>query len=155
MIFKIPFQMDVIKKLIFLLLFCPLFLWGQESSLPKDTIYVKYENRENTKKWPGKFEDKYNGECGIFFNVVDQNKEGMALFYPYSERSDTINIKKLQRYDFLNLKDINKKRNKWIFDHNRPPRDRNGVFQTYLVEEISEDRMVIYPVIWRNEGVIP
>ncbi|WP_175418943.1 hypothetical protein [Aureibaculum algae] len=53
-----------------------------------------------------------------------------------------------------NLKEIDEMRHKWIFENKRPPADRNGVFQTYLIEEISKEKFVIDPVIWRSEGVV-
>lgn len=32
---------------------------------------------------------------------------------------------------------------------------RNGVFVTYLIEVVSDEKLVVYPVIWRSEGAIP
>jgi len=57
----------------------------------------------------------------------------------------------------LNLKEIKKRHSKLVNElHNgkrKPPINRNGAFQTYLIEIISKDFFVIYPVIWRNVGL--
>ena len=143
------------KMCLFLLLIAPLIAWGQDAPFPKDTIYVKYENKKGTKKWPGKFEEEYNHKCGLFFNVLDDHKKGMALFYPYSQPRDTLALKRITNYHFSDLKEIDEKRYSWVFDNNRPPLTRNGVFQTYLIEVINDSQFVIYPVIWRNEGATP
>ncbi|MFT4610747.1 MAG: hypothetical protein ACJA1H_000026 [Glaciecola sp.] len=63
-------------------------------------------------------------------------------------------IKYLKNYHFSDLKEINEKRYKWIFDNKRPPAGRNRVFQAYLIEVISNKKFVIYPVISRNQGNI-
>lgn len=58
-------------------------------------------------------------------------------------------------YHFSNLKEIRKMHNQWIHTpykgKRKPPINKNGAFQTYLIEVISKDYFVIYPVIWRNE----
>lgn len=139
---------------ILLIMLCPWMVLAQEPPYPKDTIYIQYENKENTKKWPGKFERKYKGISGIYFNVKQKSGD-MALFHSYEKPSDTLSVGDLKNYTSSNLKEINKKRREWIFDHNRPPMDRNGIFQTYLIEVISDSKIVKYPVIWRNEGTTP
>lgn len=149
--------MNAIKKTTFLLLLLlPFLVMPQENqALPKDTIYVKYEPNQDKlmKNWPGKLERDYMKKEGIYFNVVDENRKEMMLFYSNIAKSDTLPIRNIKNYQFSNLEEIDKKRYSWIFDHNRPPRDRNGVFQTYLIEEISSTQMVIYSVIWRSEGI--
>ncbi len=32
--------------------------------------------------------------------------------------------------------------------------DKNDIFKTYLIEVISKEKFVLYPVIWRNQGII-
>ena len=143
--------MNAIKILSLLLILCPILSFGQKSIYPKDTIYVKYQEERNA-AWNAKFERKYNKKLGIYFNI--ETEEGdMALFYPYSEKADTLCIKHLKDYHFSDLKEINEKRNRWIFENKRPPATRNGVFQTYVIEVISDKKFVKYPVIWRNERI--
>ena len=149
--------MDVIKLILIILFFTPIFAFGQKSIYPKDTIYVNYKKKIYNKKRQGNYNYRNNKLSGIFFYLKDsinRVNKGMSLFYDSNQKTDTLCMKHLKDYNFSDLKEINRKRNKWIFDNKRPPADRNGVFQTYLIEIISKDFFVIYPVIWRNEGVI-
>lgn len=162
--FQIPFPMVVIKPLLFLLLISPLMTWGQDAPFPKDTIYVKYSANQNGNR---KIMDwKYQGEKGIYFSIKDSSHKAwkkdsirfISLFYPYSQPTDTLSLKRITNYHFSNLKEIDQKRNEWIErkykGHKIKPYNgsRNGVFQTYLIEVINDSQFVIYPVIWRNEG---
>ena len=135
--------MDVIRLLKFLLVFIPALSFGQNSIYPKDTIYILYEANKYTKKI---LNHPKMGKSLYFENI--------GVYYDYKEKLDTLCIKHIKGYPFSDLKEINEKRNKWIFDNRRPPADRNGVFQTYLIEIISKEKFVIYPVIWRNEGIV-
>jgi len=128
--------------------------FAQQSKYPKDTIYVKYENKALNKKWLSNYGYGNNKKNGILFNIKDENNKNMLFFYDKKLSTDTLYIKHLKNYAFLNLKKIEEKRHKWIFKNKRPPVNKNGVFQTYLIEEISKEKFVIYPVIWRNEGAI-
>ena len=148
--------MDAIKPFLLFFIFIPIFGIGQETKYPKDTIYVKYENKIGPKKWNAKFKRDYNGKAGIYFNI--ENKSGdMALFYSYEQKTDTLCIKHLEDYKLSNLKEINSKEWSWYkkkFGGQPPFGNKNGVFVTYLLEVISKDYFVMYPVIWRNEGAI-
>ena len=153
--------MDVIKKNIVLLLlfFTPFVALSQKSKFPKDTIYIKYEKNGYNKKllnW------EYSGKKGIIFNIKGINNSYIMLFYPYGKRIDTLCTLHLKDYEFSNLKEIREKEIDWVDRKFKGQRYKpysgggikNAAFQTYLVEAISENYFVIYPVIWRNEGVI-
>jgi phosphoglycerate-specific signal transduction histidine kinase len=148
--------MDAIKLILIILFFTPIFTYGQKSIYPKDTIYVKFEKKNYNKKMEGNYNSKNNNKLsGIYFYLKDSINRidrGMSLFYDYNQKADTLCIKNLKNYQFSNLREIREKQHKWIFDNKRPPADRNGVFQTFLIEIISKDYFVIYSVIWRNEG---
>lgn len=146
--------MHVIKFFTVLLLLASAVSYGQKSIYPKDTIYIRYENSAENKKWFGTYGYGNNKKEGILFNIRDKNNEAMSLFFHRKNKADTLCVKHLEDYKFSDVKEIREKRHKWIFKNKRPPADRNGLFQTYLVEIISKDYFVIYPVIWRNEGVI-
>lgn len=140
--------MDKLKIISFLLIIWPIFLFGQKSTYPKDTIYVLYEKQKANRKimdWD------YNNNNGVYFSIKDEGNKYLSLFYPYTEKADTLHINNLKEFRFSDLEEINEKRNKWIFDNKRPPGTRNGVFQTYVLEMISDKKIVKYPVIWRNE----
>ena len=130
-------------KILILIISLPIVCFGQESKYPKDTIYIEYDKKKHFKKVLNHPKLGKN----LYF-------QGIGVFYNYKEKADTLYIKHLKNYKFLTLKEIDKKRHTWIFENKRPPVDRNGAFQTYLIEVISKEKFVIYPVIWRNEGVI-
>ena len=135
--------MDAIKIIWLTLFFIPTILIGQESMYPKDTIYLFFDKKKHLKK------ELNHPDLGKNFYF-----EGIGVFYNQKQKADTLSIKQLKTYTFSDLKEINKKRYNWVFDNKRPPADRNGVFQTYLIEVISEEEFVIHSVIWAGEGII-
>lgn len=141
------------KLLIFALLF-PIICFGQKSIYPKDTIFIKFEEKNKNKKWYGNYGYGNNKRYGLLFNLKDTNDQSLSFFSEKERKFDTLCYKHLKNYLFSNLKEIKDKRYKWVFENKRPPANKNGVFQTYLIEIISKEQFVIYPVIWRNEGVI-
>lgn len=149
--------MAAIKILSLLLILCPILSFGQKSIYPKDTIYVKYQEERNA-AWNAKFERKYNQKSGVYFNV--ETEEGdMALFYPYSQKADTLCIEKLKDYHFSDLEEIRKKEIEWVDKKYKNQKyklytgSKNAVFQTYVIEVISDTKFVKYPVMWRNERI--
>jgi hypothetical protein len=131
-------------------------LFGQKKIYPKDTIYVKYENKKGSKEWNKKFQYNYEGKAGVYFNI-EHEKGDMALFYNEECITDTLGIQYLRDYKFSNLKEIDKKETLYYkkrFGGNPWIKNKNAVFQTYLIEVISKEQFVIYPVIWRSQGVI-
>ncbi|HET8885296.1 MAG TPA: hypothetical protein VFM70_02985 [Salinimicrobium sp.] len=146
--------MDAIKKTAFVALFIPWLIFSQKENgtlYPKDTIYIQYVHTQQNNDWNAKFKRNYRGEFGIFFNIESSSGD-IALFYSFKKKADTLCIEYLNNFHLSSLEEINEKRNEWIFNNKRPPADRNGVFQTYVVEIISNNKFVKYPVIWRNEG---
>lgn len=147
--------MDATKLFLILFYLSSTFIFGQESKYPKDTIYIKYENKIGLKKWNKKFNYKLNGKDGIYFNI-EHLKGDMALFYNNNHKSDTLCIKHLKNYKFLNLKEIEKKEREYYkkrFGGNPWIKNKNGVFHTFLIEKISKEKFVIYPVLWRSQGI--
>ena len=142
--------MNVTKFYFILCFILSVCAFGQKPPYPKDTIYLKF--KDTIFKNP-----KMKSKSLHFFNQKEGIKfwwNGRWMFYDLQQKPDTLCIEELKNYHFSDLKDINERRYKWVFDNKRPPADRNGVFQTYLIEVISKKEFVIYPVIWRNEGVI-
>lgn len=138
-------------RILLFVVFLPIICFGQKSKYPKDTIYVKFEKKLGNKKWFGNYGYGDNKKYGLLFNLKDENNQSMSFFIEKKYNLDTLCHKHLKDYKFSNLKEINEKRHKWIFENKRPPANRNGVFQTYLIDIISKEKFVIYPVIWRNE----
>lgn len=140
-------------------LIIPIVLFGQKKSFPKDTIYVQYKEKKGS-RWNDKFERAYKDENGIYFNIK-QEKGDMALFYSFNKKPDTLSIDCLDTFKFSNTEEINKKKKKWIdnkfkgLKHKPYDGTKNAAFQTYLIEVISDNRIIKYPVIWRNEKATP
>ena len=134
--------MAAIKILSLLLILCPILSFGQKSIYPKDTIFIRYNKDIHSNKI---LNHPQRGKNLYFKNL--------GVYYSYSEKADTLCIEKLKDYQFSDLEEINEKRNRWIFDNKRPPATRNSVFQTYVIEVISDKMFVKYPVIWRNERI--
>ncbi|CAM1339508.1 conserved hypothetical protein [Tenacibaculum aestuarii] len=84
----------------------------------------------------------------------------MLFFYDKKLSTDTLCNKHLKNYTFLNLKEIREKEINWVNKKYSNSKykpysgSKNAAFHTYLIEEISKEKFVIYPVIWRNEGAI-
>ncbi len=148
--------MDAIKVFFIMCLFIPTILFGQKSKYPKDTIYIKYQDTIfNNPKMKSKSFHNFQGNDGIKFWW-----NGKWLFYNKNQKTDTLCISHIKDYSFLNLKEIRVKEIDWVerkfvtSKYKPYSGSKNAVFNTFLIEIISEDKFVIYPVIWRNEGVI-
>jgi len=146
--------MDAIKIIFISLFFIPTILFGQKTIYPKDTIYIKFVKKRGNKKWFGNYGYGSIKKIGTLFNLKDKNSKHISLFSFENSQLDTLCNLHLKDYKISNLKEIDEKRYKWVFENKRPPADRNGVFQTYLIEVISKEKFVIYPVMWRNEGTV-
>ena len=145
--------MDATKRLLFVLFLTPFLAFGQKNKYPKDTIYVKFRDTIfNNPKMKSKSVHNFQKENGIKFWW-----NGKWLFYKKKQNPDTLSIKHLKEYSFLDLKEIEEKERKYYkkrFGGNPWIKNKNGVFHTFLIEIISKEKFVIYPVIWRNEGAI-
>jgi hypothetical protein len=143
--------MDAIKLTIVIFFFLPILTFGQKKELqkfPKETIYIKYEKSLHSKKM---LNHKEFGKV-IYFNIKND-----GVWYDFKKKTDTLCISKLKNYKTSSLDEINNK--EWEYYQKRfggvpPVKNKNGVFYTYLIEIMPNKEFVIYPVIWRNEGII-
>ncbi|MCH8533684.1 MAG: hypothetical protein LAT51_01320 [Flavobacteriaceae bacterium] len=144
------------KNYLFILLFIGIAVFSQEKPpYPKDTIHIKYEFKTGN-TWNNKFDRKYKGEKGIYFNIVTNKSGDLALFASHKSKFDTLNIDYIKSIKFLDLKKIKELESNYYKDRfggNPWIKNKNAVFVTYVIEQINEDCIVKYPVIWRNEGV--
>lgn len=114
---------------------------------------MKFEIEENCDRNLKFF---YKEENGLVFNLFCK-QNGSLL---YKRGSDTLPIDKLVNYKISCLEEVEKMEKKWRIDNRNalikkygklyPPFNKNGIFETYLIEIISDDKFVIYPVEWRN-----
>lgn len=154
--------MDAIKIFLLVLFFCPILTFGQKKEnkkFPKDTIYIKFKkHNDHANKWHGKHKRFYENNEGLLFNLKTTNGN-IILFYNFNHKADTLCISELINYKTLNLKEIRNKEIEWIdrkftkSKYKPYTGTRNAIFNTYLIEIISDSCFVIYPVIWRNQGV--
>ena len=83
--------------------------FAQQSKYPKDTIYVKYENKTLNKKWLSNYGYGNNKKNGVLFNIKDENNKNMLFFYDKKLSTDTLCNNLLKNYVFLGLREIEKK----------------------------------------------
>ena len=138
--------MNATKQILFLLFLIPFLAFGQKTKYPKDTIYIKFDSSKHKKK---NLDHPEFGKSIYFWKL--------GVYYDYKFPPDTLCTKHLKEYEFSDLKEIEEKERKYYkkrFGGNPWIKNKNAVFQTFLIEIISKEKFVVYPVIWRNEGVI-
>ena len=148
--------MNAIKIIIFFLL--PISLIGQNEKYPKDTVYLKYSH-DIKDNWNAKFSRDYRGKSGIYFNIKLEDGN-VVLFYNKEESSDTLDITNLKCFPLVkSVKKITERHQRWLkkpyHEKSKPPIDKNGAFETFVIEELNNRKIVVYPVIWRNEEATP
>lgn len=142
---------------IFFLIVCYTYSsYGQ--IIKKDTIFLVF--KKNDKILSKEKCLKFKRKEGVIFNLC---KKGSFLFKNTS-KSDTLCYKHIKDYKITNIDSIAVLEKKWKIKSRKalikkygkiyPPFDKNGIFQTYLIEQINNKQLVVYPVIWRNEGVV-
>lgn len=138
--------MDVIKQIVIILLFIPFLTYGQKNMHSKDTIYILYNKNKHSKKI---INHPKTGKS-LYFKKID-------VYYDYKKKLDTLCVKHLRDYNTLTLDEINHKEQEYYkkrFKNRVIIRNKNWVFKTYLIEVISKEFFIIYPVIWAGEGII-
>ncbi|MFN7099589.1 MAG: hypothetical protein ACK4M4_04355 [Flavobacterium sp.] len=125
-------------------------------SKSKKTIYLEFKLDENCSRKQKFFNEIENG---IVFNLFC-DKNGSFL---YKGISDTISISKLKNYHLLHIEEVEKLEYKWRannkiklkkkFGKIYPRFNKNGIFNTYLLEIINENKFVLYTVEWRGENI--
>ncbi|MFD1079762.1 hypothetical protein, partial [Longispora fulva] len=108
---------------------------------------------------------KFINKNGINFNLINRT----PLVHKESFSRDTLSLDDIKKFAITEEKDIGKKVKNWRLRYNKiqrekleskydeyyvPVSNRNFMFQTYLIEKISNEKVVVYEVQFRNEGVI-
>ena len=146
--------MDAIKKNTVFLLALSFFISfvsrSQNGNYPKDTIYLMYKDTTFLNyKMKAKEDYVFKGKKGVKFLW-----KSSWLFYDKDHKTDTLSTSRLKNYKTVNLKELREKEINWVdrkfkrLKYKPYSGNKNAVFQTYLIELISEDKFVIYPVIW-------
>lgn len=122
-----------------------------------ETIYIDYENevnncaKEEYKQWS----KKWQSDEGLVFNTCKK-----SFLFPKGGKADTLSRRDLPKHFFTTLNGVEDKYQtfRWLIRKKLPPEDtdklyqaygRNDVFKTYLIVDISENKVICYPVIWR------
>ena len=106
-------------------------------------------------------------EKGVILN--NECKTGPSFLFSDNCKADTLSISKLKNYKVSSIEEIKKMEKKWRKErfkevqkknketgtYNLPIHtfDKNYIFETYLIEIISDQQFVVYPVKWRGQGI--
>lgn len=125
-------------------------------------IYLKIEIDNNCFR-----QQKFYSEIEKGIIINPNCNEGGSFLYQTQSKSDTLSLKELRKYKISTPNEIksleknwrDKKFNEFKKSKEKHPIpihtfDRNYIFNTYIIEIISKDEFVVYPVIWRGEGTL-
>ena len=139
----------LIKNIVFLLFIATTFCQAQK----KETIYIKF--RDSIDKKLFNYKNIYDNRVEKIYFALGKYPDGMALVFRDSTNPDTLTVSALKKFKFDDVHSIKEKiwhKNKKKFGGQVPFVDRNGYFNTYLVEEIPNSKIVVYPVVWILQG---
>ncbi|MCA0348605.1 MAG: hypothetical protein LCH35_05000 [Bacteroidetes bacterium] len=141
-------------KLLFIFI-CFYTCSSQEIKIKK--IYLEFKPEMNSTR---KQKFYFKKERGTVFNLFC-NKNGSLL---YKKGADTLSAASISKFKISSFDEIVELQKIWQLENKKalvkkygkphPPFDKNGMFETFLIEKICENKYVIYPVIWRNLNVI-
>jgi hypothetical protein len=144
----------MVARILYICLFLINFnLVCQNEEWKKEDIYILFDSTGSNRKMTHK---EYKGDPGIYFQLGEDESEWMNLFYSYSVKSDTLPKSSISNYTFLNKEQIENKEfdfYKKIIGGYPPVRNKNGMFNTYLIESL-DDNIVVYPAVWPWQGGI-
>jgi hypothetical protein len=136
-----------------------LFHGWERINYSKEKIYLLFEKNDGS--YPNFRCKKFNTKKGINFNLCNTG----SLLFSKDSKSDTLDISFLESYSITSDDELKNK----ISEFRRktykklPPKpnsklyqayDNNDIFETYLIEIINQKQFVVYPVFWRNQGVV-
>lgn len=126
-------------------------IYGQK--IEKKPIYLEFKI---DKKCPRNMKFYKEDEKGIVFNIFCETG-GSFL---WQNKSDTLSICKLKNYTTVSFEEVEKLEKQWRIDNKEamikkfgkiyPRYNKNGIFNTYLIEIINDLEFVVYPVEWRH-----
>lgn len=127
-------------------------------------IYLKMEIDSNCFR-KQKFYSKE--ENGIILN--NECNSGGSFLFSDKSIADTICISQLKNYKITTIEEVKKTEKKWrqekfkeVQSKNKKDGgytlpyhtfDKNYIFETFIIEIISGEKFIVYPVTWRGEGI--
>ncbi|WP_146104798.1 hypothetical protein [Tenacibaculum sp. SG-28] len=150
--------MHAIKFLISLIF---LFYVNKVSSqeIKKDNLYLLF--KKNNGEADSSLGKKFANKKGINFNLYEK-----YFIHHKKLKRDTLCLSRLTSFKLTNEEDIEKKANMWRKRNEKKLKKKygvlyrqssqynNSIFNTYIIEKINSEQMVIYEVKFRNEGTI-
>lgn len=143
----------------YLLLVVGLFFTLSTNGQNKIKIYLKIEIDSNCFR-----KQKFYSETEKGY-IINPNCNSGGNFI-YQTKSDTLSLINLKKFKITTAEEIKKIEKKWreqkFIEYKKSKEkyplpihtfDKNYIFETYLIEIISENKFVVYPVKWRGEGI--
>lgn len=106
-------------------------------------------------------------ENGIILN--NECMSGGSFLFNEKSKADTICLSKIKNYKISSIDDVKIIEKKWREDRFKEVQeknkkegriilpyhtfDKNYIFDTYIIEILSKEKFIIYPVTWRNQGI--
>lgn len=121
----------------------------------KITIYLKYTPYDSCTRTQKFY---YKREQGTVFNLGCESG-GSVL---YTKNADTLPITGLRKFKFSIYEEVEQMEKQWRaskkgIKKNGVPfslYDKNGIFNTYMVEVLNDKVIVVYPVLWRSTQTV-
>ena len=138
-----------IKNIVFLLFTATTLCQAQE----KETIYIKF--RDSIDKKLFNYKNIYDNRVEKIYFALGKYPDGMVFAFRDSANPDTLTVSALKNFKFDDVHSIEGKvwdKNKKKFGGQPPFTNKNHYFNTYLVEEIPNSKIVVYPVVWILQG---
>ena len=144
------------KFILFFPLIFSVYCFSQE--FEKEKIYLKFKIEKDCSR---KMKFYHKKEKGIVFNIYCK-KNGTFLFED-SSKADTLSLRHLKDYRRSTMGDIEALEKRWriknkqkfidLFGSPYPLYDKNGIFNTYIIEVLEDsEQFILYPVKWRGLG---
>ncbi len=125
----------------------------------KDIIYLVFQENDGSAPYNRGKKFYYEREKGTVFNHLVRG----SFLFKDGMKSDTLDLSELHKFKITKAEEIDKLVANWrernhddlvsYYGDNYPPFDKNGMFETYIIEIFDEDGcIVVYPVSWRGEN---
>ena len=133
--------------------------WEVMEGINKETVYLNFSEVKNNCIHKD-LKDKMKKKNGTQFNLCGK----AILLFKNTSKSDTLCYKHINDYKTSTMEDVNEKVKEFRYrTYKKKPKsghdklyqayNNNDIFETYIIEIISEEKFVLYPVIWRNQRI--